>query len=658
MAAISNLLYLAPVLAASLGAGGMSSNVHGATRRTLRFGPFLADLWTRELHKSGIKLKVHGMPFEVLASLLERPGDLVTREELQERLWPGGTFVDFENSLNSAVARLREALNDSAEHPQYIETLPKRGYRFMAAVEETAKDSHPPAPEVAVAASTPAATSQRRTRVIAAVAALLIVIAVAAFVWPSLRRPERAASQRVMLAVLPFENLSGAKDHDYLGDAFTEEMITQLARVNPERFGVIARTTSMKYKGRNKDVAQVGKELGVDYVLEGSVRREGNQLRITAQLIRVADQTHLWAESFDREAENLLRVQDDVSEAVSRQIHLLVGPARTAETRSQRHAPHPDAYEAYLRARYHHYQATVQGLESAIGFYRKAAEIDPNFALAYAGLARAYIFGVRIRPRDALEEAHRAALKALELDSELPEAQLALAMTNLYHKWDWAGAEREFRRAIERDPGSADAHFYYSHYLAAMGRHDEAIAEARRAQQLDPYSPLIAHYVGRHLYMARRYEQAVKELRKALELDPNYGWTHVFLFLTYEKLGQLDEAVKHRQKYMTLIGRPVEDATDLGRRYAAGGYPAVVERGIAVTLQYFKANGHLTSTDIVHSCSYLGRKDEAFRWLDQAFTDHTRDLIFLNVEPGFDPLHSDPRFQARLRQMSFPADRP
>jgi TolB-like protein/DNA-binding winged helix-turn-helix (wHTH) protein/Flp pilus assembly protein TadD len=636
----------------------MSSNVHGATRRTLRFGPFLADLWTRELHKGGIKLKVHGMPFEVLAALLQRPGDLVTREELQERLWPGGTFVDFENNLNSAVARLREALNDSAENPKYIETLPKRGYRFMAAVEEATRETAPAAPEASAAAASAVAKIPQKARVAAAVAALLIVIAVGAFVWPGLRGPDKAASQRVMLAVLPFENLSGTKEHDYLGDAFTEEMITQLARVNPQKFGVIARTTSMKYKGRNKDVAQVGKELGVDYVLEGSVRREGNQLRITAQLIRVADQTHLWAESFDREPENLLRVQDDVSEAVSNQIHMLVGPARTAEARAQRRAPHPDAYEAYLRARYHHYQATVQGLESAIGFYRKAAEIDPNFALAYAGLARAYIFGVRIRPRDALEEAHRAAQKALELDPELPEAQLALAMTKLYYEWDWAGAEREFRRAIERDSGSADAHFYYSHYLAAMGRHDEAIASARRAQQLDPHSALIAHYVGRHFYMARRYEQAVDELKKALELDPNYGWTHVFLFLTYEKLGKLDEALKHRQKYITLIGRRTEEATDLGKRYAAGGYPAVIERGTAVPLQYFKENGHLTSTDLVHSYSFLGRKDEAFRWLDQAFEDRTRDLIFLNVEPGFDLLRSDPRFQARLRQMRFPANRP
>lgn len=226
----------------------------------------------------------------------------------------------------------------------------------------------------------------------------------------------------------------------------------------------------------------------------------------------------------------------------------------------------------------------------------------------------------------------------------------------LYYEWDWVGAEREFRRAIESDPGSADAHFYYSHFLAAVGRHDEAIASARRAQRLDPHSALIGHYVGRHFYLARRYEQAIVELKKALELDPNYGWTHVFLFLTYQKMGKFDDALRHRQKYLTVIGRPADEATELGRRYAASGYSAVVEKWIGVTLQYFKENGHLTSADIVHSYSFLGRKDDALRWLDQAFEDHTRDLIFLNVEPSSDSLRSDPRFQARLRQMRFPGE--
>jgi tetratricopeptide (TPR) repeat protein len=341
---------------------------------------------------------------------------------------------------------------------------------------------------------------------------------------------------------------------------------------------------------------------------------------------------------------------------VSRQVHLLLGTPPESLTPNRR-TTHPEAYEAYLRARYHHAQATVAGLESAIRFYRRALELDPGYALAHAGLARAFIFGVRLQPRAALEQAHRAAQQALRLDPDLPEAQLALAMTKLYFEWDWPGAEQEFRRAIARDPGSADAHFYYSHYLAAVGRHDEAIAAARRAQQIDPHSPLIGHYVGRHYYMARRYDRAVDELRRTLDLDPNYTWTHVFLFLTYEKLGRLDEAVAHRQKYLTLIGRSPDEASDLARRYEQRGYAAVTEKWIEVTLDYFERAGHLTSAELVHGYAALDRRDEALRWLDRAFADHTRDLIFLGVDPGYDAVRDDPRFRARLREMRLPETR-
>jgi TolB-like protein/DNA-binding winged helix-turn-helix (wHTH) protein/tetratricopeptide (TPR) repeat protein len=640
----------------------MSTTLPHAARRVLRFGPFEADLHTRELRKHGIRVKLAGMPFEVLAALLDRPGDLVTREELRRRLWPDDTFVDYENSVNSSVARLREALNDSAERPAYVETLPKRGYRFVAEViDEHASALIPPlsvTPEpaldaVAVPPAVPAPLSRpsHRRQVAIGIGILLAVAGIFFFFFfrPTVLQPENASARRVMLTVLPFANLSGSQDYDFLGDGFTEELITQLARANPDRLGVIARTTAMSYQSGEKNVAQVGRELGVDYVLEGSVRERDGVLRVTAQLIRVSDQTHVWAETFDREMSNLLSVESDVSAAVSRQVHLLLGTPPPAATTNR--TTHPDAYEAYLRARYHHAQATVTGLESAIQFYRRAIEIDPNYALAQAGLARAYIFGVRVQPRVALEEAHRAAQRALALDPELPEAQLAAAMARLYYEWDWNGAEQEFRRAIARDGGSADTHFYYSHFLAAVGRHDEAIAEARRAQQLDPHSLLIGHYVGRHYYTARQYDRALEELRRTLDLDPNYTWTHVFLFLTYEKLGRLDEALAHRQKYLTLIGRSAEEASGLARAYAQRGYNAVLEKWIEITLDYFTQTGHLTSAEVVHSYAAMGRHDVAFQWLDRAFADHTRDLIFLNVDPGFDPLRSDPRFRARVEEM-------
>jgi TolB-like protein/DNA-binding winged helix-turn-helix (wHTH) protein len=668
-----------------------------STHRVARFGPFTLDLRTRELSKDGVRLRLHGIPVEVLAALVERAGDLVTRRELRERLWAEDTFVDYQNSLNSAMARLREALGDAADRPRYVETLPKRGYRFVAAV--TVEDAMPaPAdtslpfdggltlPEQAVSTApnefrgVPAAGTERpagiheaqatrpleqgaqeavvaaprasdgamRIRRVAVVAAGVAALGVLLAVIPALRRPE-APAPRVMLAVLPFDNMTGLPEQDYVSDGFTEEIITQLARVNPERVGVIARTTAMNYKGAGKPVAEIGRELSVDYVLEGSVRGGQGALRVTAQLIRVADQSHVWAETFDRTAASLLELERDVSAAVSRQVHALVGPLPSEDVPGRR--PHADAYAAYLRARYYHAQATVQGIERAIESYRAAVGIDPEYALAHAGLARAYIFGVRTRPADALRQAHESALAALALEPELPEAQLAVAMTKLYYEWDWAGSAREFQRAIGSDPGSADARFYYSHLLAATGRHDEAIAEARRAQQLDPHSTLIGHYVGRHLFMARRYDEAVRELQRTLELDPNYGWSHMFTFITYEKMRRWDEALRHRQKYLSLIGRSPSEVSDLAARFATTGHSGVLEKWMEMTLEYAERSGHVTSAELVHGYAALGRTDEAFRWLDRAFDDHTRDLIYLAVDPGYDPLRRDARYTARLQQM-------
>jgi TolB-like protein/DNA-binding winged helix-turn-helix (wHTH) protein/tetratricopeptide (TPR) repeat protein len=642
--------------------------------RAVRFGPFQLDLRTRELYRNGTRLRLQGMPVEVLVALVERAGDLVTRQELRARLWPDDTFVDYENSMNNAVARLRDALRDSADDPTYIETLPKRGYRFIAPVTPVASSpavsesvavpvsAVAPAGDAAPAAASPtevasgggAAPHEVRRPVPVVAMAVAILAVIAAGLWLSLadRSPlsgAGASTGRVMLAVLPFDNLSGSPEHDYLSDGFTEELITELARADADRLGVIARTTAMQYKGSPKDVAQIGRELAVDYVLEGSVRHQGGDLRITAQLIRVSDQTHVWADTFDRRAVDLLDVERDVSAAVSREVRLLVG-APDAPSRERRR-PHPDAYAAYLRARFHHAQATVPGIELAISAYRDALAVDPGYALAHAGLARAYIFGVRIRPLEALRLADESARAALALDPDLPEAQLAVAMTKLYYEWDWSGSEREFRRVIEQDSGSADAHFYYSHLLAALGRHDEALAAVRRAQALDPHSTLIGHYVGRHLYMARRYDEALESLRRTLELDPNYGWTHVFLFLTLEKLNRLDEALGHRQKYLTLIGRDPEEAARLGTRYASAGYPAVLEQWIDMTRGYFDRSGHLTSAEIVHLQAAAGRRDEALDWLDRAVADHTRDLIYLNVDPGYDSLRHEPRYLAHVARL-------
>jgi tetratricopeptide (TPR) repeat protein len=350
-------------------------------------------------------------------------------------------------------------------------------------------------------------------------------------------------------------------------------MITQLARQAPSSLGVIARTTAMKYKGSKQSVREIGRDLGVDYVVEGSVRRVGRQLRVTAQLIETRNQSHLWAQSYDRQFAGLLELEKELGQMIARQVTVAVAPAVTSSGTASAAAKSPanaEAYDAYLKARYYHGQASVRSVNQAVDFYRQAIEKDPNYALAHAGLARAYIFATRIRPRDALFQASASAQKAVELNSALPEARLALAMTKLYNDRDFSGAEREFQRAVEIDPGNAEVHFYYAHFLAAMGRAEDSIAAAQRAQALDPFSPLIGHYIGRLYHFARRYDEAIHEYQKTIELDPNYAWAHFFLALSYERQGKFEDGLRERQKYWSLVGVKSDEINGLAEEYKWG----------------------------------------------------------------------------------------
>jgi TolB-like protein/Tfp pilus assembly protein PilF len=495
-------------------------------------------------------------------------------------------------------------------------------------------------------AAAPAAPLQRWLR---HALAALVLGAVLAVVWIAFRPAPVSAPGDIRLVVLPFANFSGDPEQQHLCDGLTDEITTQLARIEPNRLRVIARTTAMRYRGHEHDVRQIGDELAVDYVLEGSITRVGDRLRVTAQLIQARDQTHLWAQTFDREVRHLLDLQDDLARAIARRIEVVFTPAAARPSR----VVDPEAYETFLRARYHHYQGTIPGLQKAIEYYDQAIRKDPAFALAYAGLARAYIFGVRAEPRVALAQAREAARKSVELAPDLPEAQLALAMTRLYADWDWNGAQTQFLRALELDPGNSEAHFYYSHYLAAVGRFDEAVAAARRAQELDPFSPLIGHYVGRHLYFARRYPEALAELQKTAELDPNYPWTYVFLYATCERMKNYDQAADFRQRYWGLLGNPAEQSAELNRLHASAGYPAVLRRWAEWLEEGYRQRGYVTSTELALLYAELGKHDQALRWLDRAVQAHTRDLIYLNVEPGFAALRSDPRFTAILQRIHF-----
>lgn len=480
--------------------------------------------------------------------------------------------------------------------------------------------------------------------------ALVVVAVVGAGIW--LERTGESIDERLdpgVLAVLPFDNLSGDPQQDYLSDGFTEELITQLARVDPYRLRVIARTTVMKYKGAKKDVAEIAKAIGAHYVLEGSVRQAGSQLRITAQLIRASDQTHLWAESYDREISDLLAVQTNVGQAVAGHIASLTGSRAAKPATPVR----PEAYEAYLRARYHHSQGTVAGLEAAIENYKKAVAADPDYALAHAGLARAYVFGIGTRPADAMKQAATSANEALRLQPDLPEALLASALVKLYGEHNWQAARDEFDRLLALDRGNADAHFYYSHYLSSVGLFDRAIYHARVAQEIDPFSPLIGHYVGRHMMFARLYPQAIEEFNKTLALEPGYPWALLFTAIAKEQMGRAEEAVEARQRYWSAMNVDAEKVAQLKEAFAKSGQKGVWQMWAEWTEGFQRKSGYVTSSELAILHAQLGNSDEAFRWLDRAIEDRTRDLIYLKVDPSYDPLRKDPRFAEALRRAGF-----
>jgi TolB-like protein/DNA-binding winged helix-turn-helix (wHTH) protein len=482
-----------------------------ATGSVYRFGLFEVDGRLGELRKQGRVIKLRGRPFDILLLLLGRRGDLISREELRQELWAADTFVDFDHGLNSAMNRLREALGDSAESPRYIETLPKRGYRFIAPIEliEPARvaatgfqprvgeaglppdSSESPAQRPASPEPQPAApfvSRLSRAVLLAAVGALVTAIVVASFFLRIARTVQ--APTKMTLAVLPFENLSADADQDFFTDGFTDEMISELGKLDPEHLGVIARTTTRLYKNARKDIGQIHRELGVDYVLEGSIRRAVNRVRITAQLVQATDMTHLWAESYDRDVSDVLTIQSEVAMKIARSLTLAL---HRPEPQPPQGSTSSTAYDLYLRGRAFRDQATEESTRKAIEYFQRSIAADPRYARAYAAMADAHWLlgspGWEVeQPMGLLQRAQSNAERALALDSQLAEAHAVLAMLRLSYRWDRAGSEQEIREAIRLNPSSAVAHQYYSATLTTMGKFDEAIVEARRALDLDPLS--------------------------------------------------------------------------------------------------------------------------------------------------------------------------
>lgn len=643
-----------------------------------RFGLFEADVARNTLTRKGVRVKMQDQPFRVLILLLENSSEIVTREQLRHKLWPEGTYVDFDGSLNVILKKLRAAIDDDSENPRFIETVPRRGYRFIAPVTEVSEPQEEAGRRAAratehggsaaepliVPAPAPASTvSSRRLLAAVTVALVLLVGAAVAYRMRSPRPTEATAQKRVMLAILPFQNLSNDPAQDYFSDGLTEETITDLGQLSPEHLGVIARTSAMVYKHTDKTVSQIGQELGVDYILEGSVRRNGEKARISAQLIRVKDQTHLWARNYDRDVRDLIEVQDDLGKAIAAQVQANLTPQRASDL-SETRAVNPEAYDLYLRGRYDWNKRTPEGIKESIAYYRQATELDGNFAMAFAALADAYnisnIVGA-FSAKESLPLAKTAAEKAIQLDPSLAEAHAALGMAMSHYDFDFPGAEREFRKALEANPNSAYAHFFYSNcYLMPMGRVKEAIAENKKALELDPLSLPINNFMAETYQLAGDYHNAYEQYQHTIAMDPTFPLAHEYLSWFLIETGNYEAAITEHQKTTLLSGASPEAASTEAaaalQAYRTGGPRGYWQRLLGIILQQRKKNERsMAASNVSTVYALLGDKDNAFTWLDKAYEEREGGAITLiKVDFGWRNLRADPRFAAFLHRMGLP----
>ena len=616
-----------------------------------------------ELRRSGKSVKLSRIPMELLLLLVERRGELVTRDEIGERIWGKDVFVDQDNNINAAIRKLRQVLDDDPEQPKFIQTVTGRGYRFIAPVPDPPNvtpnlESVPERPTQngvlvdrrAIPPPLPDPQARPLKLALPALALLLLVAAVVYLQWFRPHPHPQAAAGRLMLAVLPFENLTGDAGQDYFSDGLTEEMIAQLGNLDPQHLGVIARTSVMHYKGTTEKLDQIGNELGVQYVLEGSVRRSSDKVRITAQLIQVKDQSHVWARQYDRELSNLLAIQGEIAQEVAQEIPLRLGDAKAAGP-----AHHPslgpqeyEAYDLYLKGRYFWNKRTPRGFEQAIDCFQQAIAKDPNYARAYAGLADSYalLSGYTQAPQtESMPKARAAALKALELDEGLAEAHTSLALITENYDWDWKSAEKEYRRAIELNPDYATAHQWYAEFLSWQGRFDEAFAESERARQLDPLSLIIATDNAAILVYSRQYDRAIAQCRTVFEMEPNFPRAHLVVGAYVEK-GQYTDALANLAHWEDGPWTLAWQAYIYSR---AGQLPQA--RSALEKLQQLYRRQQIGPDPILWAYVGMSDKDEAFAWFEKAYAEHSNLLTSLKVNPAFDPLRSDPRFQDLMRRV-------
>jgi TolB-like protein/DNA-binding winged helix-turn-helix (wHTH) protein/Flp pilus assembly protein TadD len=631
-------------------------------RGRLRFGVFELDLHAGELRKHGLRVRLQEQPFQVLAALLERPGEVVTREDLQKKLWPADTFVDFDHGLNKTINKIREALGDSAESPRFVETVARRGYRFLAEVKvaEAAPVRGPesatqPLPGAEIRerpdpAGKPATLNPVLPSLAWKISGFVVLLAMASLASWKLYSWKHPSPVIRSLAVLPLESLSSDASQDYFADGMTDELISDLGQISALR--VISRTSVMAYKRARKPLPQIARELDVDAVVEGTVLRSGDQVRITAQLIEASSDKHLWSHSYEGQLRDTLALQNQVAQAIADQIRINLNSQERAALKNVRVA-NPQAYESYLKGRYFWNKRTADGLKVALAYFNQAIDEDQKYAPSYSGLADTYaLLGdwqyAVMTPKEALPKAKAAAIKALELDPALGEAHNSLAFCLDGFDWDFLSAGKEFRRAIELNPGYATAHHWYAWHLSLSGQYAEAIAEMRKAENMDPLSLIIKTDLAELLLLSHSYDESIRQSRKTIEMDPNFPLAHNQLGQAYLQKRMLDDAISELQKAVQLSAGSPTCLANLARAYAASGKKSEAVKLLS-DLKKRSDPGYSHASEIAVIYAALGDKNQAMAWLEKGYEERFNPGVLLR--PGFDPLRSDPSFQELMHRI-------
>jgi TolB-like protein/DNA-binding winged helix-turn-helix (wHTH) protein/Tfp pilus assembly protein PilF len=602
------------------------------TLRRLKFGPYEADLHSGELREHGIRVRLQLQPFQLLTMLLERPGELVTREEICKKLWSADTFVDYDHSLGTAINKIREVLNDSAAEPRFVETVPRRGYRFIA-----------PVTSVDPGSTVPLARTTHKSKLFHASFGVCVALAVfsAALIAGNFHAWRKGLLSKLStqppirsIAVLPLLNLSNDPEQQFFADGMTDELITSLAQISSLR--VISHTSAMAYLGTHKPAAEIARELGVDALVEGSVVRSGSKVRITAQLIHAASDRHLWAHSYNREMSDVLTVQGEVAREIAESISLRLTPREQAQL-SRAHPVNPEVALLYFKGSYFLSQLDTPRAKE---IFTEAIHRDPNSAESWAGLADTlHTMGVQ-GDYDAFPQAKDAANKALEIDSSQAQALMVLGIVSFLYDWNPAQSEAFFRRSIESRPSYAMAHALFSSMLAHRGRFEEAIEESKRATASDPASVLTNSMAWHPYFCARRYDDALRIMLSAVEADPTVGPVNWRLATTWEQKGEYRKAIEASSE---------EEGPLLRAALVSGGEQGYWQRKLEILLSGRDPSDRNDFTAIARCYMHLGKREEALQSLEKGYKMHDRFLIFwLPIYEEFDPLRSDPRFQTML----------